>query len=139
MNATFDPRGAQAVTDAAEDYARLQAAVSLISRSVDMAVGVPEGRRVIGEALCAALDQIAPDSPTWGLMREISEREAAWWADAATPLAVEKVIVACLRRMERATLAERGRKALFMALWRSFTKQQQADFLAAMGREAKPP
>lgn len=108
-----------------------------LSAAVDAAERHPAGRDVLGQMLCGALDTVGGGAPlhtAFGDMR----RDAEWWADCATPVELELYAAAALRRIERKTFAERARKRLFMALWRSFTAQQRADFLSAMQKD-KPP
>lgn len=107
-----------------------------LSDAIDVAEQMPGGRTVLGEALCAALDTVgggAPEYAAFGNMRD----DARWWADLATPKELEIYAGAALERITRTTFAQRARKRLFMALWRSFTSQEQASFLQKV--ERPPP
>lgn len=111
-----------------EDVAAWGACETAIEMALDAAERVTGGRRMIGEALCAALDTVgggAPQYAAFGNMRE----DASWWADVATPMEIEIYAAAALKRMKRATFAPRARKRIFMTLWESFTDEERANFL----------
>lgn len=96
----------------------------------------PSGRDALGQMLCVALDTVAGGAPlhtAFGDMRS----DAEWWADCATPVELELYAAAALRRIERKTFAPRARKRLFKALWRTFTADERAAFLAAV--KDRPP
>jgi len=106
--------------------------------AVDIAERHPGGRTAIGEALCAALDTVGGGAPRYepfGNMRD----DASWWADMATPIELEIYVAAALRRIPRASFAERARKRMFWALWGSMPKTDQEAFLARVEREKTPP
>lgn len=101
-----------------------------LSNAVTAAEGVRDGQRMIGEALCAALDTVgggAPEYAAFGDMRA----DADWWADTATPTELEIYAGAALRRIQRTTFASRARKRLFNMLWQSFSSDERTAFLAA--------
>lgn len=121
--------------DAQQD-AGWNACLRALSAAVDVAERVPDGRRMIGEALCAALETVGGGAPDYSPYRSLRE-EAEFWADIATPMELEAYAGQALRRIQRTTFAERARKRMFMTLWRSFTPKQQTDFLTAMTRDTK--
>lgn len=92
---------------------------------------LPDGQRMLGEALCAALDTVGGGAPQHDAFTAIRD-DAQFWADIATPLELEAYVGAGLRRIGRVTFAEQARKRLFMSLWGTFTAKQRADFLKAM-------
>lgn len=113
---------------AAEHEAAVNAMRRALMAAVDAAERVPGGERAIGEALCAMLDTVgggAPRHDAFGNMRA----DAAFWADVATPLELEAYAAAALGRIGRTTFADRARKRLFNALWRSFTDAERQTFL----------
>lgn len=111
---------------------------ALLRDAVTIAEGHPDGQRVLGEVLCAALDTVAAGAPRyemWGDMR----REAEWWADCATPAELETYAAAALRRITRTAFAERARKRLLWTLWQSMPDEAKAAFLSRVEREREPP
>ena len=114
---------------------RWDATQRAIMAAIDASEGIAGGRRMIGEALCAALDTVgggAPDYPMHADMR----REAAFWADMATPQELEVYTAAALRRIERTGFAERARKRIFWDLWKGLSDADKAAFLAHV---SEPP
>lgn len=83
------------------------------------------------EALSGALEILGAGMPSPPDLEHL-RYDAEHWADIAAPMEIEAYVAAGLRRIERATFAEKARKRAFMTLWRSFTPQQQADFIKAM-------
>lgn len=109
-----------------------------IQAAVDLACAQPGGRTAIGEALCAALDTVgggAPRYDAFGNMRE----DAAFWADTATPVEIEVYTAAALRRIPRATFAERARKRLFWAMWEAMAQKDRTAFLERVQQGSDPP
>lgn len=111
------------------------AALMAMSRSLQNAVSaaerLPDGQRVLGEALCAALDTVAAGAPRYGAFGDMRE-DARWWADCATPVEVEIYLSVILRRLDdlnRSGLALRARKRVFMALWEAMGAEDRKAFL----------
>lgn len=122
----------------AGDMAAWMACETAIEAALSAAERATDGRRMIGEVLCAALDTVgggAPEYTAFGNMRD----DAQWWADIATPVELEIYAAAALKRIGRATFAPRARKRIFMALWKSFTNEERVNFLKHMsGGNATP-
>jgi len=131
----------QAEADAdrhADAGARWTVALRYLTKSVDAATGFPDGQRMIGEALCAALDTVGGGGPRYQPFSDMRE-DAAFWADTATPQELEIYAAAALRRIERATFASRARKRLFWALWQEMPADDRDAFLARVRKENAPP
>jgi hypothetical protein len=115
----------------------IDAMLRALDASCEVAERIPNGQRILGEALCIALDTVGAGGPKYepyGNMRE----DAAFWADMATPMELEIYAAAALDRIQRATFATRARKRLFNVLWRSFTDAERSAFLAGANGK-KPP
>lgn len=116
-----------------------------LSASVSAAERLPEGQRVLGEALCAALDTVAAGAPRYEAFGDMRET-AAWWADCATPVEVEIYLSVILRRLNRLNgrgLANAARKRVFMELWSAMPEGDQKAFLAKVqpsqeGEKSRP-
>lgn len=104
--------------------------ISNMAQAVGIAEHMPEGRRVLGEALCAAMETVATGGPVPALFNDWRE-DAEWWADVASPLELEAYAGAALRRIERATFAPSARKRLFLMFWETLS---DADKLAFLGK-----
>lgn len=115
----------------AQDAATWAACQRALGAALTAAQSVPEGRRMLGEALSGMMEIVGAGSPPLDGFAGVRD-DARFWADIATPVELEAYVGAGLRRIERATFAEQARKRIFMALWRSFTARQQADFIKAM-------
>ena len=115
----------------ADHAATWSACQRALMAAVTAAERLPDGQRMLGEALCAALDTVGGGAPRHDAFIAVRD-EAQFWADIATPMEIEAYVGAGLRRIGRVAFAEKARKRLFMALWGSFTAKQRADFLAAM-------
>lgn len=109
-----------------------------IMAAVDIGMREPGGQRAVGEALCAALDTVAAGAPRYQIVQDMRE-DALFWAEMATPLELETYAATAMRRLGRATLAERACKRLLWALWESMPNDAQAAFLKRVRREAAPP
>jgi len=114
-----------------------------LCRAVSAAVGaaerLPEGQRVLGEVLAAALDTVGAGAPSYAAFGDMRE-DARWWADTATPVEVEIYLSVILRRLHglsRGGLALRARKRVFMALWKTMGDEDQKSFLAKVTEDGK--
>lgn len=123
----------EAPQSAAEHAMRLH-----LQAAADIACAHPGGRRALGEALCAALDTVGGGAPRYDAFGDMRE-DAAFWADMATPLELETYAAQALRRISRATFAERARKRLFWAMWEAMTDKDQAAFLSRVKQGEPPP
>jgi len=118
--------------EAIPDAAQWRKLCEGLQTAIDAAERMQSGQRVLGEALCAALDTVAGGAPRYeafGNMRE----DARWWADCATPAEIEIYLAATLRRLDglnRRGLAEVARKRVFMSLWGAMGARDQKAFLA---------
>lgn len=111
---------------------RVAAAVAIghvLAMAIDIAERSPDGQRILGGAMCAALDTVGGGAPEYHVFGDLRS-EAEWWADMATPLEIEAYTAAGLRRLGQETFAQRARKRLFMELWRSFSARERSDFTA---------
>ena len=118
--------------------AAAMAIMTAIEQAMDVWARTPGLEGFMGEVLCAKLESIGrgmPDSGMWSNLRE----DAAFWADTATPAELEAYAAAALARIERTTFAERARKRLFQALWRSFTDEERANFIKGITNRAGGP
>ncbi|KII11390.1 hypothetical protein [Phaeobacter sp. S60] len=118
----------------AQQAAQWNACCRALQAALDAAEGLPDGRRAIGEALCAALDTVGAGAPRYEMFGDL-RAEADWWSDTATPLEIEIYAAAALKRIHNATFATRARKRLFMAMWGEFTDQERGAFLANVNRQ----
>lgn len=121
-----------------KEAAGWSACVRALSAAVDAAERLPDGRRALGEALCGALDTVAGGAPKYDAFGDMRE-DARWWADCATPVELEIYAAAALRRIERATFADRARKRIFWALWKAMSDKDRAAFLGRVRKEEPPP
>jgi hypothetical protein len=87
--------------------------------------------RELCEAMSGGLEIFGAGMPAPPDLQQL-RYDADYWADIATPMEVEAFTAAGLSRIERATFAEKARKRIFMAIWRSFTDKQRGDFIEAM-------
>lgn len=120
-------------------HAKCTAALELIRRAVDLCETVPNGRRVVGEALCAGLDTVAAGHPQYVCTRADMRSEAEFWADLATPAELEIVSVVALARLKKLSLADRARNRLLRDLWGTLNEKERAQFLDLFQSQDKPP
>lgn len=107
-----------------------------LDMTLEAAQRMPEGRRALGEALCATLDTCAAGAPAYTAFGDIRE-DANWWADCATPVEVELYLAATLRRvhrLNRAGMAENARKRVFMELWNAMPEKDQGAFMRKVAK-----
>jgi hypothetical protein len=121
-----------------DDAANWRAVVGHLGAACDAASHMKDGQRALGEALCGALETVGGGAPAYEPFGDLRS-SAAWWADVATPLELEAYASAALQRITRATFAGRARKRMFNDLWRSFTPQERAAFLAEAQKRERPP
>lgn len=117
----------QAVGDVARGMAetRLRA-----SRAVDLAVALGAADERDAVQVCAAfLEHVAPDGPEFHNVMHGLRAEAEFWADCASPPALEAYVAAGLRQIGRTAFAERARKRIFAALWESFPEADRRAFV----------
>lgn len=122
----------------AEHAAAEAAILRALRAAIDLAARLPNGRQVIGEALCAAIDTVGEGAPRYDAFGNMRE-DASFWADCATPMELEIYAGAALKRIPRTTFAVRARKRLFNMLWRSFTDSEREGFLSQVTKDVKPP
>ncbi|TNE61394.1 MAG: hypothetical protein EP341_00715 [Sphingomonadales bacterium] len=112
-----------------EDAAAWNACLRALGAALDASERFPDGRRMLGEALCAVLETVSTGGPrldTFGNLRD----DARFWADVATPMELEAYAAAALQAMRRVQFAPSARKRLFAMLWNTFTDQEREAFLA---------
>lgn len=117
-----------------DEAANWQRILALLDEALDISSVMPDGRRALSEALCAALEHTNAGYPDSTLMMNIRD-DARWWADLASPIELEAYTGAALRRIERATFANAARKRVFTILWKSFTDKERANFI----KKVHPP
>ncbi|MBS0573121.1 MAG: hypothetical protein JSS08_07710 [Proteobacteria bacterium] len=78
--------------------------------------------------MTAALIDLSAGLPEGAAFVSVRE-DAIWWASIATPIELLEVMTAALKQLGRRALHLEMRKRLFMTLWRSFTKDDQARFV----------
>lgn len=116
-------------------HAPEEATFNAMCRALDAAVSaaerLPDGERVLGEALCAGLDTVGGGAPQYAAFND-TRNEANFWADISTPAELEIYLSVILRRLHglnKGGMAIRARKRVFMDLWKTMDEQDQEAFL----------
>lgn len=116
--------------DSQQDVAaKWMAVCRCLEDAVRISADLPDAKRILGEALCGALETVCAGGPEYTAFGDMRD-DAEWWADLATPMELEIYAGAALKRITRATFAERAKKRLFLALWNGFSEKDRAAFLA---------
>lgn len=115
--------------EAHEDAAAWNACLRAMNAALDASERFTDGQRMLGEALCAALETISTGGPRLDAFGDLRD-DARFWADVATPMELEAYAAAALQRMQRASFAPRARKRLFAMLWNTLTDQEREAFLS---------
>lgn len=124
-----------------EEHTKFMAFVMVIRRKLSDAATVaefmPDGQRVLGEALSASLDTVGGGAPRY-VEFNYTRNEADFWADISTPVELEIYLSVILRRLgdlNKRNLAMRARKRIFMDLWEAMGAEDQQAFL----KKVQPP
>ncbi|WP_136685486.1 hypothetical protein [Falsirhodobacter xinxiangensis] len=77
--------------------------------------------------MAATLSDLTAGAPIAAVVD--ATEDAQFWADMATPIEIEAYLRACLLRMDDMAVALGEWKRMMMALWLSFSPEDQASFL----------
>ena len=112
------------------DSAQGTAGNALLAHLADGLGSVREDEfRPVSELLVGFLEIARAGEPEFSAFSDVRE-DAKWWADVATPIELEAYVGEGLRRIERTSFAPMARKRLMVALWDSFSAEDQRRFLA---------
>jgi hypothetical protein len=80
--------------------------------------------------LAAALDDMGAGMPELSALSSSLRADADWWADFATPLEIEAVTAAGLRKIEHGAFGLAARKRILAMMWASLTDDDRRAFLS---------
>jgi hypothetical protein len=81
------------------------------------------------QLMCAALDDLGPPSPEYAFLLERIRADADFWAEFASPLALEAHLAAILRVLGKTAFGLPARKRLMVLFWNSLTPPERAAFV----------
>lgn len=96
----------------------------------NLATAIAEADRADAcQIMAAALDDLGGGGPEMSVMSDRLRDEAAWWADMASPVEVETITAAGLRKISKTAFGIAARKRLIVMLWQSLTDADRRAFL----------
>lgn len=81
------------------------------------------------QLMCAALDDLGPPSPEYVALVDAARADADFWAEMASPLALETHLAAALRVLPDRAFGLAARKRLLVLFWNSLTPPERAAFV----------
>ena len=89
------------------------------------------------QIMAAAMDDLAGNGPEVSYARDSLRRDAAWWADTASPPELETVVAAGLKQIGKTAFGIKARKRLIVMLWQSLGDADRRAFLSSVDPTGK--
>lgn len=84
----------------------------------------------VAEAAALWLEEACAGSPALSTFSADLRRDAAWWADCASPPELEAYVAAGLRRMGVTIFAEAPRERILVEIWQGMPEARRRAFLS---------